>query len=46
LDDLLFHQATRARVLEAAPRVLARYSWAQAARRTLEILEQAATARD
>ena len=32
----------RARILEAAPSVLARYSWANAAQQTLEAIETAA----
>jgi glycosyltransferase involved in cell wall biosynthesis len=39
LERLLFDQATRARILEAAPSVLARYSWPRAARETLAVLE-------
>jgi glycosyltransferase involved in cell wall biosynthesis len=39
LERLLFDQATRARILEAAPSVLARYSWPRAARATLAVLE-------
>jgi glycosyltransferase involved in cell wall biosynthesis len=40
LDELLFNEEVRARLLAAAPRVLARYSWRQAARATLALLEQ------
>jgi glycosyltransferase involved in cell wall biosynthesis len=39
LEQLLFDQATRARILEAAPSVLARYSWPRAARETLAVIE-------
>jgi glycosyltransferase involved in cell wall biosynthesis len=42
LDTLLFDEGTRARLLDAAPGVLARYSWANAAQQTLEVLEDAA----
>ena len=39
LNSLLFDEAVRARVLEAAPAVLARYSWNRAAAETLAVLE-------
>jgi glycosyltransferase involved in cell wall biosynthesis len=39
LEQLLFDPATRARILEAAPPVLARYSWPRAARETLAVIE-------
>ncbi len=39
LERLLFDPATRARILEAAPLVLERYSWPRAARATLAVLE-------
>lgn len=39
LERLLFDPATRARILEAAPSVLARYSWPRAARDTLAVIE-------
>jgi glycosyltransferase involved in cell wall biosynthesis len=42
LDTLLFDERTRARLLQAAPGVLARYSWANAAQQTLEAIEEAA----
>jgi glycosyltransferase involved in cell wall biosynthesis len=38
LERALFDQTDRARVLDAAPGVLARYSWEESARRTLQIL--------
>ena len=41
LNALLFDESVRARVLEAAPGVLARYSWARAAAETLAALESA-----
>jgi glycosyltransferase involved in cell wall biosynthesis len=41
LEQLLFDEEMRARVLRAAPRVLARYSWQRAAAETLEVLEAA-----
>ena len=40
LRALLFHEPTRQQLLAAAPRVLARYSWAEAARDTLAALER------
>lgn len=42
LDAALFDAATRARVLDAAPQVLERYSWQESARRTLQVLLAAA----
>jgi len=42
LNSLLFDETVRARLLAAAPGVLARYSWPNAAQQTLEALEQAA----
>lgn len=39
LERLLFDAATRGRILEAAPSVLARYSWPRAARETLGAIE-------
>ena len=38
LATLLFDARERARILEAAPRVLARYSWAECARDVLQVL--------
>jgi glycosyltransferase involved in cell wall biosynthesis len=38
LERLLFDEATRACILEAAPMVLARYSWPRAARETLAVI--------
>jgi glycosyltransferase involved in cell wall biosynthesis len=38
LETALFDEAARARVLAAAPAVLQRYSWVDAARRTLAVL--------
>jgi glycosyltransferase involved in cell wall biosynthesis len=40
LEQALVDDATRVRLLAAAPRVLARYSWPDAARRTLSVLER------
>jgi glycosyltransferase involved in cell wall biosynthesis len=42
LERLLFDEETRARLLSAAPGVLAKYSWPRAARETLAVLEQSA----
>ncbi len=42
LELLLFDTATRQRLLDAAPSVLARYSWPGAAAETLRVIEQAA----
>ena len=39
LERLLFDPATRAEILDAAPSVLARYSWRRAARETLAVIE-------
>ncbi|MQA29799.1 MAG: glycosyltransferase [Luteitalea sp.] len=39
LEQLLFDEQVRRRLLAAAPDVLARYNWTQAARRTLGVLE-------
>jgi glycosyltransferase involved in cell wall biosynthesis len=44
LAALLFDDAARARVLEAGPVVLARYSWERAGAETLDALESAANA--
>ena len=41
LERALFDSEARARVLGAAPAVLARYSWPRAARETLKVLEAA-----
>ena len=41
LNSLLFDAEVRARILEAAPSVLARYSWANAAQQTLDAIEAA-----
>jgi len=41
LETVLFDEPTRTRLLEAAPAVLARYSWPHAARETLAVLEGA-----
>jgi glycosyltransferase involved in cell wall biosynthesis len=42
LHSLLFDEGVRARILDAGPAVLARYSWDRAAADTLNILETAA----
>jgi glycosyltransferase involved in cell wall biosynthesis len=42
LETLLFDENARRRVLEAAPKVLARYDWGRAARQTLALLAEAA----
>jgi glycosyltransferase involved in cell wall biosynthesis len=42
LDAALFDPDTRTRVLDAAPRVLERYSWQESAQRTLQVLLAAA----
>ena len=39
LTSLLFDESVRARILAAAPAVLARYSWMRAADQTLEAIE-------
>ena len=44
LDRLLFDEHTRARLLAAAPGVLAKYSWPRAAHDTLAVLEESAAA--
>ena len=41
LELALFDEATRARLLAAAPAVLAKYSWPRAASDTLEVIEKA-----
>ena len=41
LEQALFDEATRARVLAAAPAALAKYSWTRAARETLALIERA-----
>jgi len=43
LEAVLFDRSTRQRLLDAAPRVLARYAWPRAARETLAVLEAAAS---
>jgi glycosyltransferase involved in cell wall biosynthesis len=43
LEAVLFDHSTRLRLLDAAPRVLARYAWPRAARETLAVLEAAAS---
>jgi glycosyltransferase involved in cell wall biosynthesis len=42
LEQVLFDDPTRDRLLAAAPSVLARYSWPRAATQTLQVLEEAA----
>ena len=42
LESALFDEATRARVLAAAPRTLAQYDWPRVARDTLAVLESIA----
>jgi glycosyltransferase involved in cell wall biosynthesis len=42
LEAALFDPATRARVLDAAPTVLERYSWHESGQRTLQVLLAAA----
>jgi glycosyltransferase involved in cell wall biosynthesis len=42
LESALFDDRVRARILEGAPRVLARYDWTTAARETLAVLEASA----
>jgi glycosyltransferase involved in cell wall biosynthesis len=44
LEDALFNERLRASLLDAAPAVLARYSWPSAARDTLRLIEEAAEA--
>jgi alpha-1,3-rhamnosyl/mannosyltransferase len=41
IESALFDDSVRARVLGAAPSVLARYSWPRAARETIEAIEHA-----
>jgi glycosyltransferase involved in cell wall biosynthesis len=41
LEQLLFDEGTRQRILAAAPATLARYNWRDAARRTLAVIEGA-----
>lgn len=41
LAAVLYDDATRARLMAAAPAVLSRYSWPRAARETLQVIEQA-----
>jgi glycosyltransferase involved in cell wall biosynthesis len=43
LEAALFDEPTRARILGAAPAVLAGFSWPRAARQTMDVLEAAAT---
>jgi glycosyltransferase involved in cell wall biosynthesis len=43
LESVLFDDAVRSRLLAAAPQALAKYSWPEAARDTLAVLESAAT---
>jgi len=43
LEAVLFDHSTRLQLLQAAPRVLARYAWPRAARETLAVLEAAAS---
>jgi glycosyltransferase involved in cell wall biosynthesis len=38
LDRVLFDREVREKILEAAPRQLARYSWTECARRTLQVI--------
>lgn len=42
LEQLLFDETARARLLAAAPGALARYSWPRAARETLNVIEMSA----
>ena len=46
LEGLMYDEALRSRILRAAPGVLARYSWPNAAQETLEALEEAAEKRN
>jgi glycosyltransferase involved in cell wall biosynthesis len=46
LEQLLFDETVRERILTAAPRVLARYSWPRAARETLDVLISASSVVD
>jgi glycosyltransferase involved in cell wall biosynthesis len=45
LESVLFDEATRSRILAAAPGELARYSWPRAARETLAVLERCGSER-
>ena len=40
MEDILADEATRSRLLTAAPAALAKYSWPRAARQTLALLER------
>jgi glycosyltransferase involved in cell wall biosynthesis len=40
IEQLLFDEPVRSKLLAAAPEALARFSWARAARQTLEVLER------
>jgi glycosyltransferase involved in cell wall biosynthesis len=40
IEQLLFDERVRSKVLAAAPEALARFSWSRAARQTLEVLER------
>ena len=40
LEDILADEATRSRLIKAAPAALARYSWPRAARETLALIER------
>ena len=42
LEDALFNENTRAAILAAAPKVLAKYDWPRAAQETLAVIESAA----
>jgi glycosyltransferase involved in cell wall biosynthesis len=42
IEQILFDEPTRARLLAAAPGVLANYNWSRAGRETLSAIEQAA----
>jgi alpha-1,3-rhamnosyl/mannosyltransferase len=44
LESVLFDEATRSRILAAAPAELAKYSWPHAARETLAVLERVGSA--
>jgi glycosyltransferase involved in cell wall biosynthesis len=46
IEQVLFDEPTRARLLAAAPEVLARYNWSRAGRDTLTVIEQSARASD
>jgi glycosyltransferase involved in cell wall biosynthesis len=41
LEQALFDEPTRARILQAAPAVLSRYTWPRVARETLRVIERA-----